>query len=234
MINSAVIIAAGQGRRLNYCSKAMIPVAGKALITYGLDALRECRINDVIIIYRSSDSEIQNLLKDYHFENFHLRFIEDTNLKGPVFAHMLFHDLVSYPVLTMDCDLILQPDSLNRMLIEYEIMFRNTKLDAAIAIIDHPIYENNHSVLLSGDIVTEYKHTGLENGLDAGYIYVWNKSIVPNIQYYYSCAQVRKRFSSFFEYFVSEHRVGGIHIDYLWDVDTPEMVASTEAQLRMK
>ena len=53
-INKAIIIAAGLGIRLNPLTdgkpKCMLPVGGKIILKRQLDTLKECGINDIVII----------------------------------------------------------------------------------------------------------------------------------------------------------------------------------------
>lgn len=200
----------------------------KAFNYIWIGCTKKCNIKDVIIIHRPNDNDIIKLLDGNYNKGVQLRFLEDTYLRGAVMAHRVFDDLVQYPILTMDCDIILEAESLKKMLIECEYLLNNTEVSAAIAVIDNSVFENNHSVILENDLVTTYKSTGLESGKNAGYIYMWRDSIVSFIEKYYGNVRLRERFQTFFEYYVCLNKVGCMHIDYLWDVDTPEMVKLTE------
>jgi len=57
-MNDAVVLAGGKGSRLqngiNGCSKPMMPILGKRLITFVIDSLLECGVNNIYVVYHSS------------------------------------------------------------------------------------------------------------------------------------------------------------------------------------
>lgn len=234
MIDNAVIFAAGRASRMGYCSKAMKEICGKPLITYALDALRYCGIKKIFVICRPNDSEIINLPAIWDYPEVQLELITDSYLQGAVIAHRLLPKTITYPLITLDCDLIVRPISLERTLQECCELFRNPEITAAITVVDNTLFESDRCVRIEGNRVAAYKAKGVPNGVNGGYIFVWRNPIVTEIDEYYDCVQKTGGYESFFEYYLSKWFVAPMHIDYLWDVDTLDMVSRTEEFLRKK
>lgn len=228
MIRNAVIFAAGKGSRMNCPSKAMINVSGKPLISYAIDALIKNNIKKIIIIYRSDDEEIHTISSYYDDPKIQFVFIEDTLKKGSVEAHRLFSENVSYPLITLDCDIIVIPFTLKSVIENFELMFLNSKIKAAVAVIDNPIINEEKTLRLVDNIVVEYNKSGFEDGIEGGYIYIWKESLITAIDDYNVRRLNHQEYNSFFSYYISQNKVCAIHVDYLWDVDNRETLSKTE------
>ena len=65
---SAVVLAAGKGKRMNStCPKVMLPIHGKPIIHYVLDTLLKMRIDAINLILGYKHSLIEESLQDYVF-----------------------------------------------------------------------------------------------------------------------------------------------------------------------
>ena len=82
----AVILAAGKGVRLQPFTatqpKHMIPLAGKPLICWVLDAVQDVGINDVIVVTSYMEERIRSYLKSHPPKGVDLRFITQGKLPG--------------------------------------------------------------------------------------------------------------------------------------------------------
>ena len=232
MFDTAVIFAAGKASRMNYCSKAMKIVSGKPLITYGLDALKACGIRNIFLVRRPDDLEILDIPLVWNCHDVRLEMIIDSQMQGAVMAHCFLPDTISYPIITLDCDIILHSLSLAKMLRECIERFMDAEISAAVAVVDNPVFGSDSCMLVKEGQVIDYNAKGLPNGVEGGYIFVWKNPIVAEIEEYYDHVRVAEDYGSFFEYYLSKYQVAAIHIDYLWDVDTPEMIVKTEKYLK--
>ena len=65
----AVILAAGEGRRLRPFTetmpKVMLPIANKPILEYVFDALKKAGINDIILVVGYKKECIMECFKDY-------------------------------------------------------------------------------------------------------------------------------------------------------------------------
>lgn len=232
MIETAVIFAAGKASRMNYCSKPMKRVAGKPLITYGLDALKACGVRYIYVVCRPDDMEILELPTLWNCCDICLEMITDSQMQGAVKAHCLLPSTISYPIITLDCDIILHPLSLVKAVQVCTDCFLNTEISAAVAVVDNPIFGSDNCMLVKENRVISYNAKGIPNGVEGGYIFVWKNPIVTEIEEYYDHVRMTGEYGSFFEYYLSKQQVAAIHIDYLWDVDTLDMINTTEEYLK--
>lgn len=232
MFDNAVIFAAGMCSRMNYSSKAMKIVAGKPLITYALDALIENGIKKIFIIYRSDDNEILQLPSIWVHSDIQLVFIEDSLKQGSVKAHRLFADVVSYPLLTLDCDIIIHSLSLTKAIQDCTVLFSNPEVKASVAVVDNPIFKGSKTLRLLGNRVIAHSNLGFSDGKEGGYIFAWRNSLVSVIDEYYLKDQEYRTKTSFFSYYLSKNKVCAMHIDYLWDVDDMDVLLKTEIILK--
>ena len=228
MLENAVIFAAGMGKRMNVPSKAMQYVCGKPLISYAIDALIYNKIKKIIILYRKNDKEIFRLSSMYDKEDVQFIFIEDYLKKGGVDAHKLFSDIVSYPVITLDCDIIISSLTLKKVIDSLETLFSNEEIKATVTVVDNPLFNELKNLRIMDDIVLEHNVLGFEDGIEGGYIYVWKEPLVSAIDAYYMKSEEYQKSNSFFNYYVTLNKVYAIHVNYLWDVDDMFVLEKTE------
>lgn len=220
VFKSAVILAAGKATRMDGRSKGMVKIGDKPLISFGIDALIRIGIEYIYIIYRVTDEEIFDI-KNYYSNDIKINFICDERLEGGVKSHYSFAEIVKYPMITLDCDLVFQIDDFYNMIKEGEKCLQDLHTDAVVTIIDNPLFGEIPMFKLENDYVVSYDHIGIDGGSCGGYIYGWKKNITGEIREYYE--KGRKEFNSFFKYFVTIKNVRGMHIHTLWDVDTESM-----------
>lgn len=64
----AVILAAGEGKRMHPLTysmpKAMIPIAGKPIMEYGIEACKKCGIKDFVFVVGYGRQKVQNYFQD--------------------------------------------------------------------------------------------------------------------------------------------------------------------------
>lgn len=221
---SAVIFAAGKGRRMGGCSKGMVSFCGKPLISISIDALLAFGITDIYILYREDDKEIYRIY-DYYPKQVNIQLIKDTYLKGPVQAHLSLTDNIKYPLITMDCDLIFSKEEFHRML--HQGIDRLEKNDAIVAIIENPVEDEEKSFYIASDDTVHFVNAHSKEKLRcAGYIYGWKKPIRNDLVFYNSLNT--NSYRNFFDYYTTNKNVGFMTIKHMWDVDTPEKLKKSE------
>jgi len=66
----AIILSAGQGRRLlpftERMPKCIVPVAGRPLIAWQIDALQRCGVDDITVVVGYGASEVEKLLAEIY------------------------------------------------------------------------------------------------------------------------------------------------------------------------
>src|SRR3989344_8360330 len=111
-INTAIILAAGQGKRLDSLGtiKPLVMVAGKALIAWQIEKLAEAGISNLYII--ANDKEAASLMKQQlaHYEaNLNIRYLsrKDEDMLGSLASAVNKIEKIEGPFVVTVCDLIL-------------------------------------------------------------------------------------------------------------------------------
>lgn len=228
MFKSAVIFAAGKAKRMNGVSKAMQIVAEKPLISYGIDALLYCHITNIWIVHRPGDDLIFRI-KELYKDCADIKFVCDFQMKGAVNVHLFIEKLIDYPAITLDCDIIVQPKDFFNMIKYGEKKLSCKSCNAVVAIINNPINGELRQFYVEDETIKRFCAAGIKNGVCGGYIFGWKYSLKHELLHYYN--DKTKMFNSFFEYYISKYKVCVMPIEYLWDVDTLEMIRWTERVL---
>jgi NDP-sugar pyrophosphorylase family protein len=75
-----VILAAGSGTRLapltRHRPKPLVPIAGRPMVTYGLHALIETGVTDLVIVVGYLGDRIRQALGETHYRSAHLTYVE--------------------------------------------------------------------------------------------------------------------------------------------------------------
>ena len=82
----AIILSAGEGTRMRPLTltkpKTMLPVAGKPIIQYNIEALRECGIKDILIIVGYKEEIVKNYFKDGSEFGVNIQYATQSKLEG--------------------------------------------------------------------------------------------------------------------------------------------------------
>jgi len=228
-LENALILAAGKGIRMQNkfsCSKPMIPILGKPLITFAIDSLIHCGIKNIYIVYHSSTSDILDITRNNrkYFET--LNFIEDKEQQGILSSINCANGVISLPFVMADADSIAQKADFWEMLL-YGLELKRENPDLIIQtannpsiVIEKPLTVNNGRII-NWDVNVK----GFENKA-GGHIYLWYKTPFPLINRF--ILEGNQDISSFLQYFIKKHKVLEMPIKDMWDVDTPEAVTQTE------
>jgi dTDP-glucose pyrophosphorylase len=231
-LKNALILAAGKGLRMQNkfsCSKPMTPILGKPLVTFAIDSLIHCGIENISIVYNSSTSDVLELTKNNkkYFET--INFIEDKEQRG-VLSSINCANKIGLPFVMADADSIAQKADFWEML-NYGLELKKENPDLIIqtannpsVVAERPLTVNNGRIINWNVNAKGYKTKA------GGHIYIWYKTPFPLI--YKLISDGIYDISVFLQCFIKKHKVLEMPIKDMWDVDTPEAVIQTENILR--
>lgn len=94
----AIILAAGLGSRLNPLTatrpKHLIPIAGRSILEYILEALREVGVNQIGLVVHYLKDKIQSLIGDGSRYNVDVKYIDQGEPKGTAHAIMAAEKII--------------------------------------------------------------------------------------------------------------------------------------------
>ena len=231
-LKSAVILAAGKGLRMQNkfsCSKPMIPILGKPLITFILDALLYSEIERIITIYSSTSCDVLNINKEYP----NIEFIEDKKEQGILSTINCASEAIKDIPFILSCaDIIVQKHDLKKML-AYGINLHDETPDLFIPVVNNPSIQNEKPLTVKNGRVLNFNPNSIGNDKNAGgSIFLWYTTPFPLVKEL--IAGGTQNPSTFLQKFIKNHKVLGMPIADLWDVDTLEDVKETEKVLSAK
>ena len=115
-MTDCLILAAGEGVRLrpytNECPKGLVPFFGKPLISYQIDTLKRCDIQDIAIVtgYKAEKFAI------YDFQMFHNKLFASTNMVESLFIARSFLEQAKGDVIISYGDIVFQKNNLESIL----------------------------------------------------------------------------------------------------------------------
>jgi dTDP-glucose pyrophosphorylase len=240
-IKDAVILAGGKGSRLQKgidgCSKPMIPILGKRLITFVIDSLIDCGINNIYIIYHSSTADVLTLSTYNDTYSKKLKFIEDLEQKGGLSAFYYVKDIIDVPFIMSFADIIVQKSDFQEMIFT-GLNIVNKHPDLLIQTVNNQSIPSEKRFITKGEVVIELDISSVIkpvakycNAKSGGMVYLWFKNPFPLIRTFLADGNYRLR--QFIQPFVQKHVVLEMPIKDIWDIDTYEDVLQTEKILRL-
>ena len=130
----AIILSAGEGTRMRPLTltkpKTMLPVAGKPIIQYNIEALRECGIKDILIIVGYKEEIVKNYFKDGSEFGVNIQYATQSKLEGTANAISYGKDFIEDSLIILNGDIILDEDIIQEIKDDYE----KTKPDTLMVI----------------------------------------------------------------------------------------------------
>lgn len=121
----AIILAAGQGKRLNSLTKGipkcMVTIGKKKIIDYQLDALIENQIKDVVIVVGYLKEKLISYLKESNYSKLmNISFVENKDFEKTNSCYSLWvaKEFMSEGYIHLNSDLIFHPELLKQLLSE--------------------------------------------------------------------------------------------------------------------
>lgn len=116
----AVILAAGEGRRLRPFTetmpKVMLPVANKPVLEYVIDAVKTSGINEIVLVVGYKKEVIMDYFKDY--EDINITYVVQEKQLGTAHALMQTKDLIDGDFLVLSGDNIIDHRGIEKLLKE--------------------------------------------------------------------------------------------------------------------
>lgn len=129
MTKKAVILAAGEGKRLRPFTetmpKVMLPVANKPLLEYVFEAVRKSGITDIIVVVGYKKEVIMEYFKDY--KKAHLTYVTQDKQLGTAHALLQAKKHIKDTFIVLAGDNIIDPDSITRLMkdtAEYSLLIK--------------------------------------------------------------------------------------------------------------
>jgi glucose-1-phosphate thymidylyltransferase len=129
MEKKAVILAAGEGRRLRPFTetmpKVMLPVANKPVLEYVFDAVRKSGIAEVIVVVGYKKEVIMEYFKDY--KNLKITYVTQDRQLGTAHALLQAKKHIKESFIVLAGDNIIDPDSISKLMkdpSEYAILIK--------------------------------------------------------------------------------------------------------------
>ena len=181
----AIILSAGEGTRMRPLTltkpKTMLPVAGKPIIQYNIEALRDCGVKDILLIVGYKEEIVRNYFKDGSHLGVNISYATQSKLEGTADAIGYGKDFIEDSLITLNGDIILDVDILSEIIEDYE----KSKPDTLMVLTEVEDPSAFGVVELDGDNIINIvekpkKEEAPSNLVNAG-IYIFNKDIFDKI-----------------------------------------------------
>ena len=181
----AIILSAGEGTRMRPLTltkpKTMLPVAGKPIIQYNIEALRDCGVKDILLIVGYKEEIVRDYFKDGSHLGVNISYATQSKLEGTADAIGYGKDFIEDSLITLNGDIILDVDILSEIIEDYE----QSKPDTLMVLTEVEDPSAFGVVELDGDniinIVEKPKKEEAPSNLINTGIYIFNKDIFDKI-----------------------------------------------------
>ena len=182
----AIILSAGEGSRMRPLTltkpKTMLPVAGKPIIQYNIESLRDNGIKDILLIVRYKEEMVRDYFGDGSDFGVNITYKTQKDFLGTANAISYGKDFINDSLIVLNGDIILDNDVINEFIHEYE----NSNPDTLMLLTE---VENPSAFgvveIEDGNIKSIVEKPKLEeapsNLVNAG-IYIFNRDIFDKIE----------------------------------------------------
>ena len=124
MVLKAIILSAGEGTRMRPLTltkpKTMLPVAGKPIIQYNIEALRDSGVTDILLIVNYKESMVKDYFKDGKDFGVKISYRTQRELLGTANAIEYGKDFVDDTFIVLNGDIILDIDLITSYLEKFQ------------------------------------------------------------------------------------------------------------------
>jgi bifunctional UDP-N-acetylglucosamine pyrophosphorylase/glucosamine-1-phosphate N-acetyltransferase len=181
----AVILSAGEGTRMRPLTltkpKTMLPVAGKPIIQYNLEALRDSGITEILLIVNYKEKMVKDYFKDGKEFGVNISYKTQEKLIGTANAIKYSQNFVEDHFIVLNGDIILDKELITEIIKEYD----NFKPDTLMVLtkVEDPspfgVVEIQDNFIRN--IVEKPKKDEAPSNLINTGIYIFNKDIFEKI-----------------------------------------------------
>ncbi|WP_407379901.1 bifunctional sugar-1-phosphate nucleotidylyltransferase/acetyltransferase [Methanobrevibacter sp.] len=182
----AIILGAGEGSRMRPLTltkpKTMLPVAGKPIIQYNIEALKDNGITDILLIVRYKEEIVRDYFGDGSKFGVNITYKTQKDFLGTANAISYGEDFIEDSLLVLNGDIILDDEIIHDIIKKYEDLKPDTLM--VLTEVDDPsafgVVEIEDGNIKS--IVEKPKKEDAPSNLVNTGIYVFNKDIFEKIE----------------------------------------------------
>ena len=182
----AIILSAGEGSRMRPLTltkpKTMLPVAGKPIIQYNIESLRDNGIKDILLIVRYKEEMVRDYFGDGHDFGVNITYKTQKDFLGTANAISYGKDFIEDSLIVLNGDIILDNEIINEIIKKYNYLKPDTLMlltevedPSAFGVVE--IDDGN----IKSIVEKPKKEEAPSNLVNAG-IYVFNKDIFDKIE----------------------------------------------------
>ena len=172
----AIILSAGEGSRMRPLTltkpKTMLPVAGKPIMQYNIESLRDNGIKDILLIVRYKEEIVRDYFGDGSDFGVNITYKTQKDFLGTANAISYGKDFIEDSLIVLNGDIILDEEIINEIIKKYNYLKPDTLM--LLTEVEDP------SAFGVVEIEKPKKEEAPSNLVNAG-IYVFNKDIFDKI-----------------------------------------------------
>ena len=182
----AIILSAGEGSRMRPLTltkpKTMLPVAGKPIIQYDVESLRDNGITDILLIVRYKEEIVRNYFGDGSDFGVNISYKTQKDFLGTANAISYGEDFIDDSIIVLNGDIILDDEIIHEIIKKYNYLSPDTLMlltevedPSAFGVVE---IENGNIK----NIVEKPKREEAPSNLVNAGIYIFNKDIFDKIR----------------------------------------------------
>lgn len=182
----AIILSAGEGSRMRPLTltkpKTMLPVAGKPIIQYNIESLRDNGITDILLIVRYKEEIVRNYFGDGSDFGVNISYKTQKDFLGTANAISYGEDFIDDSIIVLNGDIILDDEIIHEIIKKYNYLSPDTLMlltevedPSAFGVVE---IENGNIK----NIVEKPKREEAPSNLVNSGIYIFNKDIFDKIR----------------------------------------------------
>lgn len=182
----AIILSAGEGSRMRPLTltkpKTMLPVAGKPIIQYNIESLRDNGITDILLIVRYKEEMVRNYFGDGSDFGVNISYKTQKDFLGTANAISYGEDFIDDSIIVLNGDIILDDEIIHEIIKKYNYLTPDTLM--LLTEVEDPsafgVAEIENGNIKS--IVEKPKREEAPSNLVNAGIYIFNKDIFDKIR----------------------------------------------------
>lgn len=182
----AIILSAGEGSRMRPLTltkpKTMLPVAGKPIIQYNIESLRDNGITDILLIVRYKEEMVRNYFGDGSDFGVNIFYKTQKDFLGTANAISYGEDFIDDSIIVLNGDIILNDEIIHEIIKKYNYLTPDTLM--LLTEVEDPsafgVVEIENGNIKS--IVEKPKREEAPSNLVNAGIYIFNKDIFDKIR----------------------------------------------------
>ena len=182
----AIILSAGEGSRMRPLTltkpKTLLPVAGKPIIQYNIESLRDNGITDILLIVRYKEEMVRNYFGDGSDFGVNIFYKTQKDFLGTANAISYGEDFIDDSIIVLNGDIILDDEIIHEIIKKYNYLTPDTLM--LLTEVEDPsafgVVEIENGNIKS--IVEKPKREEAPSNLVNAGIYIFNKDIFDKIR----------------------------------------------------